>query len=412
MTTVLASTPPDSHESRFISAARLLMICGLVWHHLFEIPGSMHSPRAIMQGVEHPVPETINAFFHMAMMTAVPMLSVISGFLFFRRSELRYLKMLGSRFRTVALPTWIWSALWLGLGLMFYELARSAGWLGAPGLAWLGYFGNGGPADVSKGTLINGVFAASREPFAMQFWFVHDLIITILLAPVIHFALWLFGWRLFVPAVLLWLLLPDPPLLFSGNVPMFFTIGAWLALPGSPGFGPTLIRLESWRWPLAGLLTVALLLFIFSHAFGPVETVLRSHPYLCLLRVIGVLAIGAHLSRYVSSRLANAAFIERYSCYSFFIFAVHYPLIEILQFGVVNIPGHDTAVGMTLSWLLVPATTIALSIALAVAIERQLPAVFALLNGGRGMRSAPYARIAPRVAGRRRDPFDPAPDTR
>jgi hypothetical protein len=411
MTTVLASTPPDSHESRFISTARLLMICGLVWHHLFEIPGSTHSPRAIMQGVAHPVPEVLNAFFHMAMMTAVPMLSVISGFLFFRRTELNYLKMLGSRFRTVALPTWTWSALWVGIGLALYELARITGWLGAPGLAWLGYFGSGGPADVSRATLVNGVFAAAGEPFAMQFWFVHDLIITILLAPVIHFALWLLGWRLFMPAVLLWLLLPDPPLLFSGNVPMFFTLGAWLALPGSPGFGPTLIRLESWRWPLAGLLAVALLLYIFSHEFGPVESVLRSHPYLCLLRVFGVLAIGAQLSRFVSARLANPELIERYSCYSFFIFAMHYPLIEILQFGVMNVPGHATAVGMTLSWLLVPAATIACSIALAVAMERHLPAVFAVLNGGRGIRTGSTGRAGHKVP-RRRDLVDPAPDTR
>jgi hypothetical protein len=242
---------------------------------------------------------------------------------------------------------------------------------------------------------------------------VHDLIITILLAPVIHFALWLFGWRLFVPAALMWLLLPDPPLLFSGNVPMFFTIGAWLALPGSPGFGATLIRLEQWRWRLSGLLTVALLAFIFSHALGPVESVLRSHPYLCLLRVIGVLAIGAHLSRYVSSRLSNSAFIERYSCYSFFIFALHYPLIEIVQLGVVNIPGHATAVGMTLSWLLVPAATIACSIALALAMERYLPEIFNVLNGGRGARSGPYtSRQANKLAGRRRELIDPAPDTR
>ena len=76
---------PDVHESRFISAARPLMIFGLVWHHLFEIPGSTHSPRVSLQGVTHFVPEMLNTYVHMAMMTAVPVLSVISGFLFFRR---------------------------------------------------------------------------------------------------------------------------------------------------------------------------------------------------------------------------------------------------------------------------------------------------------------------------------------
>ena len=78
------------HETDFIGSTRLLMICGLVFHHLFEIPGSTHSPRLSVEGVEHFVPEFINAFFHMAFMTAVPLLSVISGFLFFNRSRLDY----------------------------------------------------------------------------------------------------------------------------------------------------------------------------------------------------------------------------------------------------------------------------------------------------------------------------------
>lgn len=410
----IQDSAPDTHESRFISAARLLMICGLVWHHLFEIPGSTHSPRAILQGVTHFVPELINSFVHMAMMTAVPMLSVISGFLFFRRSEINYGRLIGSRFRTVALPTWLWSALWFGIGWFLYTLARNAGWVGAPGLAWLNYASeSGGFEDLGANTLVNGVFAVSREPFAMQFWFVHDLLITIVLSPVIYFFLQMMNWRLLVLAALLWLALPDPPLLFSGNVPTFFALGAWLTLPRSPSLGTVLRRIEAWRWTLTGLLTVALLLRIFSHDFGGYEAMLRSHQYLCLLRVLGVLALAAQISRLVSLRDESTMLLERYSCYSFFIFAAHYPLIEIVQFGVVNIPGHASALGMLLSWLLVPLVTILCSLALALALERHMPAAFSVLNGGRGTHTA-YAtvRAERRVKALRRDMADPAPDTR
>src|SRR5690606_17271902 len=71
-------------QSRFISAARFLMICGLAYHHLFEIPGSANSPRFNLANNVHFIPEFINAFFHMAFMAAVPVLSVITGYLFFR----------------------------------------------------------------------------------------------------------------------------------------------------------------------------------------------------------------------------------------------------------------------------------------------------------------------------------------
>jgi surface polysaccharide O-acyltransferase-like enzyme len=422
------ATAPDPHESRFISVSRLLMICGLVWHHLFELPGSAHSPRTPLQDATPFLPEFLNSFFHMAMMTAVPVLSVISGFLFFRRAELDYARVLTSRFRTVALPTWLWSAFWLGCGWAVYGIARDGAWLEAPGFGWLHYFDNAGGFDNAGAmTLASGIFAVPFEPFAFQFWFVHDLLITMLLAPLLYFFLRLFGWPLLVLMAVFWLLVPDPPLLFSGNVPMFFAVGAWMTLPQSMGLGATLSRLEHRRWLLTGLLVLALLLRIFSHAFGSFDTLLQGHVYLCVLRVLGVLAVAGQISRLVADQHASAALLERYSCYAFFIFAVHFPLIELVQVGVQQIPGYATASGMLLSWMLVPAVTISIALAMAVALEKHAPVVFRVLNGGRGSRPVSASGETPDLAGpdvaRRVRPYsatrtsvrelnDPAPDTR
>lgn len=402
-----ASTP-DLHESRFINAARMLMICGLVWHHLFEIPGSTHSPRISMQGVTHFVPELVNSFFHMAMMTAVPILSVVSGFLFFRRAEMDYPRLFRSRFRTVALSSWLWCALWLAFGWVLYSVARGAGWLDTPGLGWLGY----GFENANAMTVINGIFGVTREPFAYQFWFIHDLIITIMFTPFIYFFLRLFGWYLLVLMTAAWLFVPDPPLMFSGNVPLFFTVGAWLTLPQSAGLGSTLLQLEKHRGLLLALLAVALLVRIFAHRFGALEVHLQSYQYLCLLRIIGVLAIGALISARVRAQRSTDDFFVHYGCYTFFIFAVHYPLIELLQLGVMMIPGHATAVGMLLSWLLVPLVTIGIALVMAVAMENYLPALFNVLNGGRGRRAVRRASAQRHAMARFREWKDPAPDTR
>jgi len=57
-------------------------------------------------------------------------------------------------------------------------------------------------------TLLNGIVGYDQNPFALQFWFVHDLILTLLLSPVVYhllrttklwalpvmFAVWLTGY--------------------------------------------------------------------------------------------------------------------------------------------------------------------------------------------------------------------------
>jgi hypothetical protein len=397
----------DTHEREFISAARLLMICGLVFHHLFEIPGSTHSPRLNMAGTVHFVPELVNTFVHLAFMTAVPVLSIISGFLFFCRPVLDYRALFGSRLRSVALPTWIWSAFWLALAFALFALAGNTGWF-----PWTNY----GFDDPGAMTVVNGVFGVTREPFAFQFWFVHDLLLTILLAPVLYFFLSRLGWYLLVLMAVFWVLVPWPPVFFSGNVLMFFAIGAWLTLPQSPGMSPLLLRLQGQRWLWAALFALALLARIFSHRAGTLDAVLQGHEYLCLLRVLGVLAFAAHLSAWIS-RYPGNALVRRYSGYAFFIFAVHYPLIELLQAPVALLPGHASAIGLSLSWLLIPALTIVVSVWSARLLETRLPALFRLLNGGRGTHV--FATAAPQAApdtlrcGQRApDLSDPWPDTR
>ena len=250
MTTMLPRRSPNRHEQDFIAVARLLMICGLVWHHLFELPGSTHSPRTSMAGVDHFYPEFINSMSHMALMTAVPLLSVISGYLFFCRPTLDFSDLLLRRFHSVALPAWLWSALWLGLAYVLYATTGNSGYF-----AWADY----GFDNITPLTVINGIFGLTREPFAFQFWFVHDLLLTLVLTPLIHGFLRLLQWKLLPIIGVLWLFIPEPPLFFSGNVPVFFTLGAWLTLPGSPGLAPALQRVRRYQSPLLLGFTAALL---------------------------------------------------------------------------------------------------------------------------------------------------------
>ena len=361
------------------------MICGLVYHHLFEIPGSNHSPRLSMEASTAFVPEFINGFFHLAFMAAVPTLSVISGYLFFNRQTLNFRKQLVGRFYTVALPSWLWSALWLAAAYTLYQLNIASG-----GFAWVNY----GFENPSAMTLINGIFGVTREPLAFQFWFVHDLLITLLLSPLIYLALrWLRAW-IFVPLLVCWLLIPSPPFMFSGNVPVFFTIGAFLAMPGNSSLESVLRRLLTHRLGLLCLLSLLLIVRLMAYKFGPAETFIQGHIYLCLLRIVGVAAIASALYALV---LKEGQFLDlclRYSGYSFFVFAAHFPLIELVQAAVVVIPGYSADLGMFISWLTLPFLTIVLCVALAKLTERIAPSVFNVLNGGRQGDTRPVALSA------------------
>jgi succinoglycan biosynthesis protein ExoH len=369
-------TPLTRHEADFIAVTRLLMICGLVFHHLFEIPGSTHSPRLSVEGVEHVVPGFINAFFHMATMTAVPLLSVISGFLFFNRAGLDYPNLYARRFHSVALPTWLWSAFWLGFAYLLFMTTGDR-------FRWDNY----GFDNPSVMTVVNGIFGVTREPFAFQFWFVRDLLLTLLLAPVIFVFLRYLGWRLLPLIGIAWLLIPDPPLFFSGNVPVFFTIGAWLTLPNAPDLRAVLTRLRALRWPLTLLFAAMLVCRVTSHAFGPGEAFLQHHVYLCLLRLVGAMTVAALVYQLVTHADELTRTLNRYSGCSFFIFAMHYPVIELVQELALLVPAHATTIGFFCSWLFVPLLTIAISIAVAVCCEKYAPGLFNLLNGGRGTAS-------------------------
>lgn len=389
-----ANVPLASLESRFISAARFLMISGLVYHHLFEIPGSSLSPRLDLAASTHFLPEAINAFFHMAFMASVPLLSVISGYLFFRKPDLDFRRQLGRRVFTVALPTWLWSALWLALGWTLFTAGLNQGaW------AWTNY----GFENPGFGTVVNGVFGATTSPWAFQFWFVRDLILTLLLSPLIWFALRLLGGWVILAALPVWFLLPDPPVFFSGNVPLFFTVGAWLARPGGIGLHAALQAVSRAFWLLAPLFTAALLLRIMAHELPPLRETLGGYQFLCLLRILGVLSFIGLLLRLVEGQGALAGLLLRYSGYSFFLFAAHFPVIELYQVAVLQVPGHASTPGLLLSWALLPLLTIVSVVWVARVLERHAPRVFAVLNGGRsgsahGARAPAGGAVKPGVA--------------
>jgi succinoglycan biosynthesis protein ExoH len=380
MTEASLDLRPTKMESEFISMTRFLMIIGLTFHHMFQIPSSEYYPRDPIQTYSFFVPDLFNGFFHMAFMAAVPALSVISGYLFFRRRDLSFPQLLKARFFTVALPAWIWAAIWLLVGFALFKVGQKYGLFG-----WMNY-----DFDKFTGlTLLNGIVGYDQNPFALQFWFVHDLILTLLLSPVVYhllrttklwalpvmFAVWLTGYV--------------PPLFFSMNVLFFFAVGAGLAFPQVGGLQNALEKVAHWGGYAVPVFVLALVLRLFSFKFVEVSEFIRGDFYLSLLRLLGIVSFSFVLLMLAKQDGSIKKFFLKYSGYSFFIFAAHYPLIMIVGAVAVRVPGHNSPTGFFAMWLAVPLLTATLCVILAKLLERFLPAVFALLNGGRNGSAPP-----------------------
>ena len=116
----------------------------------------------------------------------------------------------------------------LGLNLAFVTLARLD-----PASHWLEIVeydvANLAPFDV-----VNALLGVTRHPIDFQFWFLSDLLLTILLAPLMAWALLRAPWLSLAVLSVVWLSGSNLWIFFRTDVLFFFTLGAFLRLHGRP----------------------------------------------------------------------------------------------------------------------------------------------------------------------------------
>lgn len=376
----------SQRESDLIAVGRITMIVGLIYHHLFKIPGSPFYPRDSFPFEGAQWPDAVNAFFHWATMAAVPALGLISGYLFFRSIGSGYAGLLVKRFRSTLVPMVLWCSVWLGFAFALTLISRHKG-----GFGWADY----GFDDFSLMTLLNGIFGITRTPFAFQFWFVHDLVLTMLLSPVIGWLIRAAGGTALILLGILWFLELIPFPFFSGNVLFFFTIGAYLAL--HPRYSlEGLAAVAQRQVVIVGcLLTALILLRMFSGYFGVGGTYLRSEQALMAIRIAGVLFFLGIIYRAAADRSRITGLVAL-SQYSFFIFAFHFPTIEIVKSVARQIPLHSSTLGLFVGWLAVPLVTLLVCLLAARALKALNADLYGLMNGGRERAGRWRLVVAPR----------------
>ncbi|QDS95207.1 Acyltransferase family protein [Roseimaritima multifibrata] len=306
---------------------------------------------------------------------AVPLFAFAAGFFYYRSDDGTwgcYLKKLGQRGRSVGLPYFIVASVAIFAWLMIRRLTND-------------------PANMNWPQFVATWWL---HPPAEQLWFLRDLLVLVLIAPVIRFALGASGLRAAVVILILggaWFLQWEPfPILVGWHflhieTLFFFALGA--VATRYPDWLESICRISTVGvCGLLGLWGVLLLLRInlradfdlwYSDSYGWLD--LFAHKTAILVGGVALFGVAYRLRYPILMRLSGAAF---------FVYLVHeFPLRAILVRGADQVVPHPYT-----CWVLTPLVVVGCFVA-AVLTTRYFPLAMQTLSGGRvpsvGKRSLP-----------------------
>lgn len=359
--------------SRTIGLARITLIIGLVFLHYDAFPGSTMSPFAGMDPNANPIATFVNSFVLFFFFAVVPLLSAVSGWLFFSfKSDAAnaLFTRIVKRAWTLYLPLVAWNAFFLLLMASIYVLNHDY-----PLLAHLNLdFG-----DARPGQFVNAVFAITGKPIAFQFWFVRDLFVSVLVSPI----LWLGITRapLLMGVVLgaAWLSDFNLWIFFRTDVVFFFFLG------GLARVHDTDVTL-SWRATAIAFVLYCGIVALRAAAplyldIADAQTREIVDMATRFMRLAGVVAAWGLIQHAAATRWGAVA--SGFGGLAFFLHAVHYPLLEQVKLWLWPLVPAGSDGFMLLHYAVSVAVTVVTGVALGVVISRATPRIFALMNGGR-----------------------------
>jgi succinoglycan biosynthesis protein ExoH len=368
------SAAAPAHLSLTIDLARIVLIVGIVFLHYGMYPNLRANPFGGMSITEHEIATFVNSFLLFFFFSVVPLLSAISGWLFFAFLDERegdvataLSTRIRKRFFSLYLPLVTWNLLYLVLLLALYAMSPEHPLFAALNLDI---------GDATPRQYFDAVFAVDHHPLAFQFWFVRDLFLTVLLSPVL--------WLLIKRAPLLgaaalfgaWIANYDFAIFFRPDVTFFFYLGGLVRSK----------RLHLRFGPRAVLaLVVGYLALVTLRSLAP-YVLHHSSPLLAgftrLMRLVGVLACWGVFLRVGETKLG--AKLARLGPFAFFLYATHFPLMAEIKLQLWKLLPASNDFWMVVHYLASVSITILLCLGGAYLLARYAPATFALLNGGRG----------------------------
>lgn len=355
--------------------ARISLVVGLVFLHYGSYPNSRISPFYGIDVHANQLATGINSFVLFSFFSVVPLLSMISGWLFFSfaASEARaaLATRIRKRFGTLYLPLVFWNALFLVVTFGLYAANPSHPLFDSLNIDF---------SDATWRQYTNAIFALTQHPIGFQFWFVRDLFVSVLVSPILWFFLRRAAW---IGATILggcWLADIDTVVFFRPDVVLFFFLGGLVRQHGAAlhvGHRATFIVCALY-FGLMGLRTLAPYAVDLSDPWHDdlIDVATRA------TRLIGVIACWSLLQRVALTSAGDM--VGRFGGLAFFLYAAHYPLIAEIKILLWPLMPAETDGWMIAHYGASVVITVLICLSAGLFVARWLPHAFTLMNGGRG----------------------------
>jgi len=355
----------DKDSSERLSVLRFPLIVGVVFIHAYGTNVGLSGGVVGFESQSFLSDFVQNLISQGVARIAVPLFFLMSGYFYFLGffwSIENYIKKLHSRLRTLLIPFIFWNTTTLFLlGLAQSIPATQAYFSGKNALI----------ATFDTYDYVNAIIGLDRSPISFQFWFIRDLMVMALFAPLIHlftkivpelfliglFLLWMFDyWLIYIPSTVAF---------------VFFYAGAYFARSNI-----SLFALDRFGTAILSSYLVVLL----------IDTISKEYDFNNYIHKIGVLlgvASALYISKFiVGIKNAKNVLMWAGSC-SFFVFAVHQPLLTVLKKIIYKIVSPNSDVVILFIYIAIPLIVITLSILLYLTLRKVTPKILSTISGGR-----------------------------
>ncbi len=311
----------------------------------------------------------------------IPMLFLISGYLYALHDQTPNRIRIKKRVRTLLLPYLLWSGLCLLLMFWLETFTITRGWIAASHIAQI---------DETRAlvheygvgeTIARWIFA----PLPYQLWFIRVLFFYNLAYPLLRN--WVTGRTsarvFFSIAVFLWL--ATAGLYFAeGEGLLFFSLGVWMQKSAFDIEKPA-GWLKPLRWAMVFVFAAALKTWLAFRGFALIGN--GVFPIMVLLHKLTI-ASGLVTAWYGGDALVRWCMNRRsfvwLTSFSFIIYAVHAPWVAILIDPTFDLLGRGPGYQM-LTFIFLPLSIIAFAVMFGAVLRRLWPAAYRILTGGRGI---------------------------
>lgn len=359
----MSKTLPASSATEIsarIDILRTLLIAGLV---LLHVPP--HIDVATWTAGAGPLTSAKLFFGNVLFRASLPTLSVISGYLLFRRFELKaYPVLMRKKFHSLAIPLLLWN---LPLVLLLYFIDRYA-------LTSYGFRVDLHPFE--QFNFLDATLGLRDQPVNFPLQFLRDLLLCFAIAPVLWFLLRRAAYIGLVLVMAAAFFLPLDGYFFARTeIALFFYLGGMWATRGW-----SLATIDRHAAMLFGLSAVVgvLISFLAWDRLGSGEHIGVWVRYYRFLGVLGFLA----LSKIIYDSAAGAA-IAKASKWAFWTFCVHGPLLGFMWLAAGPRSAAIDSAAYAVFYAAAPIGAIVASILSYEFCKRYLPWLWSWLVGGR-----------------------------